>query len=253
MIRLTEPGISQAELDAVSAVLKSGMLVQGKQVNAFEQAPESYIGAKHVAACSSGTAALHLSLTAMGVGRGDAVFAPAFTFPATVNAVEHLGARPVLVDVDPGTYCMTASGLKAALSAWRGPENPSSVIVVHEFGAPCEMDKIMAHADMAGLSVVEDAACALGTRYQGQHVGTFGKTGCFSWHPRKAITTGEGGAVATSDKALYRRLAMLRNHGIEKSALWIQSFPEKAPHAVPLSSKSDRFWHRHMALVVITL
>ena len=216
MIRLTEPDISQEELDAVCEVLKSGMLVQGERVSAFEQALGNYMGAKHVAACSSGTAALHLSLTAIGVSRGDAVFVPAFTFPATVNAVEHVGARPVLVDVDPETYCLTAAGLKEALNIWNGPENPRAVIVVHEFGAPCEMDKIISHSNKAGLSVIEDAACALGSRYKGQHVGTFGTTGCFSWHPRKTITTGEGGAVVTYDEELNRRLTMLRNHGIEK-------------------------------------
>jgi dTDP-4-amino-4,6-dideoxygalactose transaminase len=216
MIRLSEPDISKEALDAVCDVLKSGMLVQGKQVAEFEQALGNYMGAKHVTACSSGTAALHLSLTALGVSRGDAVFVPAFTFPATVNAVEHVGARPILVDVDPETYCLTVTGLNEALSAWNGPENPRTVIVVHEFGAPCEMDKIIHCSNMAGLSVIEDAACALGSRYKGQHVGTFGATGCFSWHPRKAITTGEGGAVVTYDEELYRRLAMLRNHGIEK-------------------------------------
>ena len=218
MIRLTEPDISSKELDAVCEVLKSGMLVQGKQVEAFEQDLGRYMEAQYVVACSSGTAALHLSLLAMGVGRGDAVFVPAFTFPATVNAVEHVGAKPILVDVDPKTFCITPEGLDEALGAWNGPENPRIVIVVHEFGAPCEMDRIITLSNEAGLSVVEDAACALGSRYKEQHVGTFAATGCFSWHPRKAITTGEGGAVVTSDEELYLRLTMLRNHGMKKKS-----------------------------------
>jgi len=216
MIRLTEPRFGEEEINAVTAVLKSGMLVQGKQVAAFEKALAEYMGAEFVVAVSSGTAALHLALAALGIGPGAAVLVPAFTFPATANVVELQGARPVLVDVDPATYCLTPLGLEQAIKAWKGPERLRAVIPVHEFGAPCDMEGIVAVARDAGIAVVEDAACALGTRYGGHHVGLFGEVGCFSWHPRKAITTGEGGAIVARTFTMYRRLTLLRNHGMER-------------------------------------
>lgn len=218
MIRLAEPRFEEADLEAVCRVLRSGRLVQGEQVGQFEEGVAAYTGAPHVAAVSSGTAALHVSLLAMGIAPGDAVFVPAFTFPATANVVELVGARPVLVDVDPATYCVTPAALGQAVESWPGPEKPRAVIPVHEFGAPCEMDELCVVAKGRGLAVVEDAACALGTRWNGRHVGTFGDLGCFSWHPRKAITTGEGGAVTTGDPDLHRRVCLLRNHGQERRA-----------------------------------
>ena len=225
MIRLTEPQISEKEVEAVSDVLRSGQLVQGKWVDSFEEALGRFMGAEHVVACSSGTAALHLSLLAIGVGRGDAVFVPAYTFPATANVIEIAGARPILMDVDPETYCLTPDTLVEALDAWTGSEQPKAVIVVHEFGAPCDMGKIMELSEAEGLNVIEDAACSLGSRFGEKHVGTFGLTGCFSWHPRKAITTGEGGAVVTSNIEISQRLKMLRNHGIERGPDGTIDFP----------------------------
>ena len=218
MIRLAVPPIAESDVQAVAEVLRSGMLVQGKQVAAFERAVGEYVGAPQVVATTSGTAALHLALLALGVDQGDAVFVPAFTFPATANVVEQVGARPVLVDVDPGTYCMTPEALEKALQEWDGTEQPRAVIPVHQFGAPCDAVGICMIADRTGLWVVEDAACALGTRVGTSHAGTIGRVGCFSWHPRKAITTGEGGAVVTADDGLAGRLRTLRNHGIERQS-----------------------------------
>lgn len=218
MIRLSQPSIGEEELKAVCQVLASGMLIQGEHVVAFETALSNYTGAKHTLAVSSGTAALHLALTALGIGPGDAVFLPAFTFPAPANVVELRNARPVLVDVNPRTYCMTAESLREAINNWQGVERPRAIIVVHEFGAPCPMEEIMAVANLIGLTVVEDAACALGTYYNGRHVGLFGDMGCFSWHPRKALTTGEGGAVVSQNVEVYHRISLLRNHGMAESA-----------------------------------
>ncbi|MBO1511735.1 DegT/DnrJ/EryC1/StrS family aminotransferase [Metabacillus bambusae] len=216
MIRLSQPIISDEEINEVTKVLKSGMLVQGKYVEQFEKSLKQYIGADYTLAVSSGTAALHLALAALDIKQGDAVFIPAFTFPATANVVEIQRARPVLVDVEMDTYNICPDKLEESIKNWTGAEKPRAIIVVHEFGAPCNMKRIMGIAQKYNLYVIEDAACALGTKFQEKHVGTFGDIGCFSWHPRKAITTGEGGALVTKDEKLYTRLKMLRNHGIHR-------------------------------------
>jgi dTDP-4-amino-4,6-dideoxygalactose transaminase len=144
---------------------------------------------------------------------------PAFTYPATSNVVELVGARTALLDVDPETYCTTAAHLRAALEAWSGPETPRAMIPVHEFGAPCGGDELLEVAGAGGLLVVEDAACALGTRVGERHAGTLGTAGCFSWHPRKGITTAEGGCIVTADEELARRARSLRAHGFENADL----------------------------------
>lgn len=218
MIALARPSIEAADCEEVCRVLLGGQLVQARVVESFERALAAYTGAAHVAAVSSGTAALWVALRALGVGPGQAVIAPAFTFPATVNAIELLGARPVLVDVEPATYCMDPEQVARAVRRSRGPERLAAIVPVHEFGAPCAMDEILAAARDAGLAVVEDAACALGTTFRGRQVGTLGEAGCFSFHPRKAITTGEGGAVATQDPGTHERVAQLRNHGLTRHA-----------------------------------
>lgn len=214
MIRLSQPTFDDEQIKLVVDVLKSGQLVQGNKVKEFEDLLSAYLQSPYVVVVNSGTAALHLSLLALGITKGDAVFVPAFTFPATANVVEMTGARTVLVDVDPSTYCMTAETLMEAMERYKGPEKPKAVIPVHEFGAPADMDGIMAVAQTFGLSVIEDAACALGTRCNGKLAGTIGDFGCFSFHPRKSITTGEGGAIVARDEAMYHRLKRLRNHGI---------------------------------------
>lgn len=216
MIRLSQPIISDEEINAVVEVLKSGMLVQGKYVEEFENNLKDYMNSQYVLAVSSGTAALHLALSALDIGEGDAVFVPGFTFPATANVVEIQKARTVLVDVNPGTYNIDPDKLEEAIQNYSGSETPKAIIVVHEFGAPVNMTRIMEIAKEHDLYVVEDAACALGATWDGRHVGTIGDIGCFSFHPRKAITTGEGGAVVTNNKQLNIRINLLRNHGLER-------------------------------------
>lgn len=218
MIRLASPGIGHFHCEEVCRILTSGQLVQGEAVKAFERALADYTGASYSVAVSSGTAALWVALRAADVGPGNAVIVPAFTFPATVNVVELSGALPVLVDVDPDTYCMNPEEVASAIRHFRGPSRLAAILPVHEFGAPCAMDHIMALAKEAGLAVIEDAACALGTTFRGRHVGTFGDAGCFSFHPRKAITTGEGGAVVTNEPDLYAAATLLRNHGLTPRA-----------------------------------
>jgi perosamine synthetase len=214
VIRLTQPFIDERAIEEISEVLKSGMLVQGEYVKKFEDALREYMSAKYVLAVSSGTAALHLALVALDIKEGDAVIVPAFTFPATANVVELQRARPVLVDVDIRTYNIDLEQLEKTIKNWKGPEKLKAIVVVHEFGAPCNMDEIISIARKYNLYLIEDAACALGAKYKGQHVGTFGDIGCFSWHPRKAITTGEGGALVVNNEEMFNKLSLLRNHGI---------------------------------------
>jgi perosamine synthetase len=218
MLRLSLPNIDDAAIAVVAEVLRSGQLVQGTQVAAFEAELQQWLGCRHAVLVSSGTAALHLALLAGGIGPGDAVLVPDFTFPATGNAVRLVGALPVLVDVDPASYCVTAAALEAALDAWRGPQRLRAVMPVHEFGHPVDMASLHALAQRRGLFVVEDAACAIGARAGERLAGTLGDVGCLSLHPRKTLTTGEGGVLLTDTDALAARLRRLRNHGMERTA-----------------------------------
>lgn len=213
MIRLSVPDIQESDIARVIEVLRSGNLVQAGVVAEFEQALGEFTGIEYGAAVSSGTAALHLALLALRIHPGDAVIVPAFTFPATANVVEAVGAEVVLCDVDPRTYVMTPEALSACIQRY-GRGNLKAIIVVHEFGYPARMAEICALAGKYNLRVIEDAACALGTTSDGTHVGAFGDFGCFSFHPRKAVTTGEGGFVVSRDRALTEVVKELRNHGM---------------------------------------
>lgn len=217
MLKLSRPAIDETAISAVAEVLRSGQLVYGEQGARFETQLKEFLGVRHALVVSSGTAALHLALLALEIGPGDAVFVPDFSFPATGNVVCMVGARPVLVDVDPNSYCMCPAALEAAISAWRGPEIPRALIPVHEFGHAADMTKLMAIAARHDLTVIEDAACALGASHNGQPCGTFGNIGCWSMHPRKTLTTGEGGILASNDELLAIRLGQLRNHGMVRT------------------------------------
>lgn len=209
MIRLTIPEIGEEEIRAVTAVLRSGYLVQGEHVQKFERLVAEYVGVRHAVAVSSGTAALHLALLALGIGPGDEVIVPDFTFPATANVVELVGATPVLVDIDLATFNMDVTQIRPAVT-----KRTKAILPVHLFGQPADMEPILRLAEEHGLLVIEDAACALGAEYRGRRSGAIGQVGCFSFHPRKAITTGEGGMVVTNDDAVAVRVRELRNHGM---------------------------------------
>lgn len=214
MIRLTIPSIEEDDLQAVRGVLQSGYLVQGPQVAAFEQAVASYLGVGHAVAVANCTAALHLSLLALGVGQGDRVAVAAYSFPATANVIALCGAEPIFVDIDPRTYNMDPDALEQVLRKTA----VKAVLPVHAFGGMASMPVIQELADQYGAPVVEDAACALGAELNGRKAGTWGTFGCFSFHPRKAITTGEGGMIVTGDPGLARTLRALRNHGLDPAA-----------------------------------
>jgi perosamine synthetase len=207
-IRLARPLVDHDELDEIRAVLNSGYLAQGPKVIEFERVVADYIGVKHAFAMTSATTALHLALVVLDVGPGDEVLVPDFTFPATANVVVQQGATPILVDVDPVTFTIDLNDLAAKVTP-----RSRAIMPVHAFGLAADMDPIMALADRFGLAVIEDAACAIGTTYDGRHCGALGTIGCFSFHPRKVITTGEGGMITTDDDELAERIALLRSHG----------------------------------------
>ena len=207
MIPMTRPLLDDAECDAVTRVLRSGMLVQGAEVARFEQLVAEQCQRAHAVAVSNGTAALALALEALGVGPGDEVLVPALTWPSPAHAVRGVGATVKLVDVDPHEWNSTPEAFAAARSS-----RTRAAIVIDQFGNPARAPEL--HAVLDGLIVIEDAACALGSVFaDGKPCGSLGDVSCFSFHPRKVITTGEGGMCLTDDAELARRLRVLRNHG----------------------------------------
>jgi perosamine synthetase len=207
-IRLARPDVGEVELAAIAEVLESGSLTMGPKVTEFEAALAAACGVAHAAACSSGTAALHLGLLALGIGPGDEVIVPAYTFPATANVAALCGARPVLVDVDPETFLVDPARVYEAVTP-----RTKAVLVVHLFGRPADWEALQT-AVPPEVVLVEDAAGALGARWQGMPCGGLGVLGCLSFHPRKIVTTGEGGAVTTSEIEVDQAVRRLRHHGI---------------------------------------
>lgn len=209
MIKLALPDIGEEELEEVKKVFDSKYLVHGDKVEEFENLINKYLNVKHAIAVSSGTSALHLALVALNIKSGDEVIVPDFTFPATSNVVELVGATTRFVDIKLDSFCIDVDRIEKSIT-----DKTKVIIPVHEFGQSANMDKIMLIAEKHGLKVVEDAACALGTEYKSKLVGTMGNIGCFSLHPRKAITTGEGGLIVTNDDEIAEKIKMLRNHGL---------------------------------------
>jgi perosamine synthetase len=193
---------------SVIQVLRSGWLVQGPQVAEFEKRFQAYTGLNLALATSSCTTALHLALIAAGVSSGDEVLVPAFTWVATANVVEMQGARPVFIDIDLNSFNLDITKVQAAITP-----KTRALIAVSLFGLSAEMQPLRALADQFGLKLIEDAACALGSRYQGQHVGHLADYACFSFHPRKSLTTGEGGMLASTSKHQEGLFRSLRDHG----------------------------------------
>lgn len=222
MIRITVPSIEDDDLEAVRETLVSGFLVQGPRVAAFEQALASVIGVPHVVAVTNCTAALQLALLAVDTRPGDIVLVTAYSWIATANVVELCGAQPVFVDVDPQTFNMSPAALDERLTVLA--KNPDTlrrvraVLPVHAFGQMADVDALAALAARHGLPMIEDAACAIGATWNGKRAGAVGEIGCFSFHPRKAITTGEGGALTTHDAGIANRVRSLRNHGLDPAA-----------------------------------
>lgn len=221
MIRLGGPVLGLEELQAIEAVLNSGQLVQAREVAAFEGALAAYLGANTIAV-SSGTAALHVALLALGIGPGDIVVVPTYSWPATANVVEALGARAMFVDIDEGDFNLDPEALVALLerlcNASESRGRVKAVIAVHAFGALGKVEAIETICARYEVPLIEDAACALGSRLGEHQPGNWGLLSCYSFHPRKLVTTAEGGAVTTRDEALQSRIKAWRNHGLDALA-----------------------------------
>ncbi|MEX0600013.1 MAG: DegT/DnrJ/EryC1/StrS family aminotransferase [Rhodothermales bacterium] len=213
-IPITRVLFDEAEIEAVQEPLRSGWIVQGPYVAEFERKFADFAGSKHAIATTSCTTALHLSLAAAGIGPGDEVIVPAFTWVATANVVEYMGAKPVFCDIDLETFNVDVDLLPDLIT-----DRTRAIIPVHLFGLPADMYAIRRLARWHDLVVVEDAACGFGATYEGTHVGTLSHFGCFSFHPRKAITTGEGGMILTQRDDAAELCRTLRDHGASKTDL----------------------------------
>lgn len=213
-IPIAKPYFGEEEKRAVLEPLETGWVVQGPKVAEFERRFAAYTGAPSAIATTSCTTALHLALVALGIGPGDEVIVPAFTWVATANVVEMQGARPVFVDIELDTFNIDVVQIESAITPCTKALMPASL-----FGLSAPMQPIVELAQKHNLKVVEDDACAIGAWYHGHHAGTLAHIGCFSFHPRKAITTGEGGMLITSDETITRRVRSLRDHGASKSDL----------------------------------
>jgi perosamine synthetase len=205
------PVIGEDEIEAAVRVLRSGMVVQGPEVAAFEREFSELVEGRHCVAVNSGTSALQLSLLALDLKPGDEVIVPSFSFAASANAVRLAGATPVFVDIDPDTFCIDPDAVAAAVTP-----RTVAIMPVHLYGHPAAMDRIMPIAEAHGLAVVEDAAQAHAAGLNGTPVGAFGIAGCFSFYPTKNMHSLEGGMITTGDAELARKLRLLRNQGMEQ-------------------------------------
>ncbi|HEY2400952.1 MAG TPA: DegT/DnrJ/EryC1/StrS family aminotransferase [Steroidobacteraceae bacterium] len=212
-IPVMRPWFGAEEASAVASAVASGWVTQGPRVAEFEEAFAAAVGADHAVAVSSCTAALHLALVVAGVGAGDEVIVPSLSFIATANSVRYVGACPVFADVDIATQNMTPATVEPKLT-----ERTRAVILVDQAGVPADLEEMRALCEPHGVTVIEDAACATGSVYRGRPVGAGATLAAFSFHPRKLLTTGEGGMLVTSDAEVAARLRRLREHGMDVSA-----------------------------------
>ena len=212
-IPLAKPSLGNEELMTIKKVFESGILTEGSVTREFEREFERYLGVKNAVAASSCTTALDLALLTLDIKPHDEVIVPDFTFPATGNVVFHVGAKPILVDIDIKTYNVNPEEIEKAIT-----NKTKAIIPVHLFGQSAEMRIIMEIAEKHGLFVIADAACGIGAVHYGKKVGTFEDIACFSFHARKILAVGEGGMLVTDDDELAEKARVLKNHGIRKTA-----------------------------------
>ncbi|NPA71389.1 MAG: DegT/DnrJ/EryC1/StrS family aminotransferase [Gammaproteobacteria bacterium] len=215
-VQLAAPHIEETDIEAVVSVLRSPRLANGPKVLEFEQRIAEYTGAKYAVAVSSGTAALHIIVRALGLQRGDEVLVPSFTFAATVNALLYEGVMPVFVDIEPDTFNLDPEQLKNSIT-----KRTKAIMAVDIFGHPAEWDEILNFADNYGLKVIDDACEALGAEFKGKRVGSFGDAAAFAFYPNKQITTGEGGMIVTNNKEIAQLARSLRNQGRGEKLEWL--------------------------------
>jgi dTDP-4-amino-4,6-dideoxygalactose transaminase len=235
-IPLTKPCFGSEEIEEIKQVLNSGWVTQGPKVKEFEKSISDYLGVKHAIAMTNCTAALHIALLTREIGPGDEVIVADYTFPATGHSVLYCGARPVFVDIDPKTYNIDPNMIKQSLTS-----RTRAIIPVHTFGQPAEMDAILDIANDHDLFVIEDAACALGALYKHRFAGTFGDIGCFSFHARKGITTGEGGMLVTNRDDIAAKARNLSVFGM--TTAW----DRRKSAAVNISSFTDLGYNYKMS------
>jgi len=212
MLPFSRPSIGEEEIAEIVRSMKSGWITTGPKCHQFEEDVKSYVGAKHAVALTSATAGLHLALLAAGIGPGDEVITTSMTFAATANVITLVGAKPVFVDIGDDLN-INAGLIESAVTS-----RTRAIIPVHFAGYPCDMDKIMSLAGKRNLTVIEDAAHAIGTEYGGRRIGSIGDMTVFSFHPIKNITTGEGGMLTTDNAAFAEKVRLLKFHGIRKDA-----------------------------------
>lgn len=208
MINITEPSFDETEIEMLRAALASKWVTQGPMTERFEALIAKNQNTEFAMACTSCTAALHLATLALDLKPGDEVIVPAFTWITSAHSAEYVGAKAVFADIDLNTFNIDPTALEAAITP-----RTKAVVAVHLFGLAAPMDEILAICAPRGIRIIEDAACAIATTYKDQPVGALGDLGCFSFHPRKVVTTGEGGAVTTNDPGLAAAVKSLRNHG----------------------------------------
>lgn len=211
IVPLTKPYFTDEESVEVAKVLESGWVMQGEKVNLLEKEISSFVGTKFAVAVNSGTAALHLALLALGIGEGDEVIVPSFSFIASANSVLYTRATPIFADIDPKTYNIDLRDIERKIT-----KKTKAIMAVHQVGLPADIEGVLNIAKKNNLLVIEDAACSLGATYKEKQTGSFGDIACFSLHPRKSITTGEGGIIVTNDRRTYQLLKSLRSHGVVK-------------------------------------
>jgi len=235
-VPFARPKFFGGEAEALAEVIASGWVSQGPRVKAFEDAFAKRVAARHAIATTNCTTALHLALYVAGVGPGDEVIVPSLSFIATANAVWQCGATPVFADIDPRTYNLDPAAAERAITP-----RTKAIMPVHQIGLPADMDAFLALGTQYGLQLVEDAACAIGATYKGRPIGSLGPMACFSLHPRKVITTGEGGMITTDDDKLAERLRRLRQHSMDVSDLARHQTTD-----VVLESYPERGWNMRM-------
>ena len=212
-IALMRPYFDKEEIIEVQKVLESGWVSQGPKAKEFEENVSKYLSARYAIAVTNCTCALHLALLCLGIKKGDEVLVADYTYPATGHSVVYCGAKPIFVDIDPKTYNICPDEIRKKIT-----KKTKAIIPVHAFGQPAEMDAICEIAEVNDLKIIEDAACAFGAKYKGRFAGMIGDVGCYSFHARKGITTGEGGMVVTKNKTLADHIKKLSVFGI--TAAW---------------------------------